>query len=154
MSVDLSTWWLAVNLHFDELLNTPLIADPSDSYIAITGVRVLVIGLVFLLIKRIAQLLRTLPPRQRGESLRAYLRSPWWRTPAVMIACGFGGIGVMLFSQTLAGNLDPTRSPLGNLTPYSLLANGFLSLAIFGVTLGAGAWRRQAMAATPRMVGA
>ncbi len=139
----LETAWFQVNLQVDTALNTSLIADPGVSYIAITALRVLVIGLCVLAVRRVGQLIRTLPARKKHESLRAYFRAPWWHLPALMITFGISGLGLMLFLQTLAGNLgDPTHR-LGNLTPFLILANAFLSSVVLGITLGAGAFRRQ-----------
>ncbi len=149
----LEALWYELNLQFDAALNTSLIADPVVSYIAVTGVRVLLIGLCALAARRVGQLIQDLPARKKSESFRTYIHTPWWRLPALLMTTGLVGMALMFFLQLFAGNLQPEVNRVGNLTPYLLLANLFLGTSVLGVALGAGAWRRQIRRSpSPRLV--
>lgn len=134
---DLTTAWADVNLRLGSLLNTPLIQDRTSSYVAVTSLRVLIIGTTLLACMRLLSALRTLPKREKGQSLRAHFKNPWWRTPALMMQGGLLVTIVMRLLQIFAGNMGHD-DPLGNLTPYLLISNvGALILAL-GVAMFAG----------------
>ena len=127
------------------MLHTSLISDPTHSYTAVTMLRVMLIGTIGLAVFRIYSTLMSLPARPSDQRLREFFASPWWRTPALLIASGLAGTGVMFALQALAGNIG-AGNRLGTLTPYLLLTYSAYWSVAFGIAMGAGFCQRRMQA--------
>lgn len=125
----------------DAFLNTALIADPTTSWIAITLIRA-VVGLLSLLaayrLARMAMVAPLTATTGRWIVLQ-WLRTPWWRAPALVIATALVGLTLMLVLQMVASSRNPPHN-FGQLTAYLIAMNGCL----MGLALGV-AWIAQRM---------
>lgn len=136
-------------MNYDELglalghaLNSSIISDPAHSYIAITALRVVVIGTLLLAARRVHRILGDLPRWERGEGLVIFFGTPWWRVPIAIVNAGLALTAFMLALQAFAGNIHQGFTQLGSLTPYLLFLHIAVLLIGLGVAFGASAYRQ------------
>lgn len=133
--------WSDIAYGLDRVLNTPIIADPDESYAAISLLRVLLVGTTCLAIHRVIGMLKALPKRRDDQTWGHYFSNPWWRTPAILVTVGLILSTLMICLQIGARNPDNNVSRLANLTWYLAIVYSGMWLTALGSAIMAGEFR-------------
>lgn len=124
----------------NEIFNSPLIGDPTASFIATSAARAVLIGFFALAILRLSQAVRMAPLAHFSlQGWVEFLNTPWWKAPTLGVIFGFSICMIVVGIQLFA----PASDPDSHITLLQAATYTSLSIVLWSTAVGASKFRRR-----------